>query len=576
MYNSKDPKSLEKYSSAITLSDMEIFLFPELLYALVLANIMSPILWEWKKHPWFANMGKMKEYRRLLRTKQFIMDNFVFNLDLDTWGLTTKDTELARFSDFVDESTLSKSNALFGYEGDKYYFDIDIRRHFGLDKYTSDVIPYWKTETLEAMEAFKHKEGYPTGAGECVSLSTLYAAALFVVGGIPLEKIHLLATPLHSQNFIDVKGGVLTNNRRIVTKNMWFNGTELSAKARRALENERVTMVVNNHGYIHTLYEEATLPQSEYEQFSQKLKNYLKVDITYEILASFLRHNSHAQKCFQVMHSCCGKPRYIEIERVFQYEHSSKSKIGDSTQTNLLHEIDEDEYYTSPIQNRVILNELEHFFKSNELSIDNTDSIDKLRILMRHTCYEVNQFVSELLLFCRTEPTLPSTTKRWISQSPIDLSPFTERIEIIEYLESIRKNHPIADLAFSAYRDLARSPWKPFLKAAFERNPVCIHAAKKREIDEIYQELLTWDNQSIYNGTRLAQPDEVWNYTRGDGFEKAITLLSIIKSRTPKEFVSIQRKKYTLIVQAGEKRYSFTTAKEIPLPTTEDFKIIQH
>ncbi len=50
-----------------------------------------------------------------------------------------------------------------------------------------------------------HRPGYRTGAGECVSLSTLYAAALFVVCGIPLEDIYLMATPLHSQNFIDVQ-----------------------------------------------------------------------------------------------------------------------------------------------------------------------------------------------------------------------------------------------------------------------------------------------------------------------------------------------------------------------------------
>ena len=41
-----DPRDMEKYSSAITLSDMEVFVFPELMYSLVLANIMSPILWQ--------------------------------------------------------------------------------------------------------------------------------------------------------------------------------------------------------------------------------------------------------------------------------------------------------------------------------------------------------------------------------------------------------------------------------------------------------------------------------------------------------------------------------------------------
>jgi hypothetical protein len=39
-----DKKTLEKFSSAFTLSDMEIFIFPELFYPLVIADIMSPIL----------------------------------------------------------------------------------------------------------------------------------------------------------------------------------------------------------------------------------------------------------------------------------------------------------------------------------------------------------------------------------------------------------------------------------------------------------------------------------------------------------------------------------------------------
>ncbi|MCK7531619.1 MAG: hypothetical protein MZV63_11595 [Marinilabiliales bacterium] len=56
--------------------------------------------------------------------------------------------------------TCSGSRMLFGYEGDKYYFSMDIRRHFGLDKYDSAVIPYWKTETVEAMTAFRYREHF--------------------------------------------------------------------------------------------------------------------------------------------------------------------------------------------------------------------------------------------------------------------------------------------------------------------------------------------------------------------------------------------------------------------------------
>lgn len=123
-------------------------------------------------------------------------------MDLDTWGLTTKDRELARFSPYISLKELSASNALFGYEGDKYYFDIDIRKHFHLDQYTTDVIPYWKTETAEAMTAFVHKDGFNTGGGECVSFSLLYFAALYIIAGVPLERLYMLATPLHSQNFV--------------------------------------------------------------------------------------------------------------------------------------------------------------------------------------------------------------------------------------------------------------------------------------------------------------------------------------------------------------------------------------
>jgi hypothetical protein len=53
-----DKKTLEKYSSAFTLSDMEIFIFPDLFYPLVLADIMSPQLWKWREDPWFRDIEK--------------------------------------------------------------------------------------------------------------------------------------------------------------------------------------------------------------------------------------------------------------------------------------------------------------------------------------------------------------------------------------------------------------------------------------------------------------------------------------------------------------------------------------
>ena len=267
--------SLEEKSSAATLSDMEIFVFPALMYALVLANILSPRIWAWRDLEWFAGIREMRPKRRLQRLRQHIMDNYTFNLDLETWGLTTRPRELARFASFLSPEEISGSNALFGYHGDVYYYDIDIRRHFGLDKYSGDVIPYWKTETVEAMDAFRRKRGHAVGAGECVSLAGLYAAAAFVVCGLPLDDIFLMATPLHSQNFLDVDTGILTNNRRLVTRAMWANGTVISQQARRALEHERVTIVSHASGFIHLLYPRATIAPAAYERFSSRLREFL-------------------------------------------------------------------------------------------------------------------------------------------------------------------------------------------------------------------------------------------------------------------------------------------------------------
>jgi len=572
MFDPDDKKSLEKYSSAATLSDMEMFIFPELIYSLTLANIMSPLLWEWRNDPWFSKMARMNQYRRVLRVKQFVMDKFVFNLDLDTWGLTTKPREMARFSDFINADYLAQSNALFGYEGDKYYFDIDIRRHFGLDKYTTDVIPYWKTETLEAMSAFVHKKGYPTGAGECVSLSTLYAAALFVLAKIPLEDIYLMATPLHSQNFVTIRDGIITNNRRIVTKNMWYNGTELSSKARRALQNERVTLVVNNTGFVHTLYDEATMNRESYEKFGTTLKSFLTSDITYEIIANFLRCKSSLQKFFQYEHSCCGKPRYIEVEKLYAYEHSSRARLGSNTQGDLIHEIDEDEFYPAPLKGRIMLNEIEEFFSDKNVSLDHEVNMEKLKKSLHHSCYCVEDVVNDLIDFCRIEPRLPGENKNWKAQEPITLDPSQGRDAVVAQLESLRSTNEMVDLAFSAYRDMNKAPWKPFVKAAIERNPVCVENCKDETIADIYHKISAFEDESIYDNSRVAQPDEVWNFERGAGVEKALCFIAIARQGNLRSDTHIEMvvSGSELLVTIGTEKFSFLNNKEVSLPRADD------
>ncbi|MBN1321989.1 MAG: hypothetical protein JXA87_14255 [Thermoleophilia bacterium] len=529
-------RDLERKSSAVTLSDMEVFIFPELMYALVLANIMSPRIWEWRSDPWFAGFESMTPYRRITRLKQFIMDHYAFNLDLDTWGLTDKQREIERFKDYVSPEALAQSNALFGYEGDKYYFDIDIRTHFGLDKYEGDVIPYWKTETVEAMDAFRHKPAYDSGAGECVSLAALYAAALFVVARIPLSDIYLMATPLHSQNFIDTGQGVLTNNRRLVTKNMWFNGSALSAQARRALENERVTVVAHETGYIHILFDRATIAPRAYDHFAGKLRRFLQTPLTPELLGNYVRHSPDLQKCFQARWQHFGVDHYITMEKLLAYEQTFPFRFNDDTRERLMMEVAGEDFETRPLPDRIVLDDLEALVKQEQVDIRTPQGFALMVKHVGSSCVRGQDAIEKLRGFCWTDPRLPDPAAKSFErdQPPLGLEVGMERADVVARLESLRDSNELAALAFYAYRDLNRVEPDPFVKAALERCPVSVAACEGMADEAVAVAVEALDDESIYDEAgRLAQPDEVWNYRRGDGAERALLLANVLRARHP-------------------------------------------
>ncbi|MDR2888066.1 MAG: hypothetical protein LBV26_08750 [Bacteroidales bacterium] len=554
----KTEMELEKFSSAFTLSDMEIFIFPELFFPLTIANIMSPVIWQWRNDPWFNDIEKKNFNNKVNRIKQYIIQNYVFNLDLDTWGLTTKQKETARFSPFFDINLLKQSNALFGYEGDRYYFNIDIRKHFGLDRYDAEIIPYWKTETVEAMTAFKYKEGFSTGAGECVSLSALYAAALFVVGRVPLENIFLLATPLHSQNFIVEKEGLITNNRRIVTKNMWFNGTSLSEKARRALENERVTIVSHISGHIHLLYEEASIDRDEYANFTRKLREFLTTDLTVHVFINFLRFKSKYKSLFQYRYSRGGSSKYITLEKMFEYEHTSRYSVSAETRDMLVEEIESEEFHLNPIHGKALLNDIEKIIASSR-----GKSLDEIRNEISSCAVDgsiLNEMFSELGAFIHTDPQMPSPDKRYAATGRLNISPAHSREEI---MDNIYKNAPVSEMAqlsLYVFRDMEYVDWRPFVKAAIERNPVCFPSLAGQDADSMYQIIQEMPDQSIYEGKRLALPDEVWNFKRGDGIEKALLMANaILHSGNRQITITIGNGQATL--HDSGKNFVFNTSK---------------
>ncbi|HPC98093.1 MAG TPA: hypothetical protein P5257_07325 [Bacteroidales bacterium] len=564
MTDFSDRRTLEMYSSAYTLSDMEVFVFPQLLYPLVIANIMSPAIWKWRDDPWFEGIdGKSFNYKAN-RIKQYIIQNYIFNLDLSTWGLTTKPREIERFRDFIDMDTLRQSNALFGYEGDKYYFDIDIRKHFGLDKYDSDIIPYWKTETVEAMNAFRHKPGFSTGAGECVSLSALYAAAMFVVAKIDPEKIFLIATPLHSQTFILEKEGLLTNNRRILTKNMWFNGTSLSAKARRALENEKVTIVANLSGYIHTMYGEATINSSDYEEFSTRLNEFLRSELTVPLFINFLRFKSKYKTLFQYRCDCQNVSRYISLEKMFEYEHSSRYNAGPETRKLLLDEIEGDDFHLSPLPGKLFLNDFEEVLELKKPKTLEAVAEEFLKISGNGFSGTIAEMKEDLDSFLRTVPRLPGKEKKFVrKEAQPSIKPDMTREEIIQEVLSLSDDSELCRLAVYAYRLMEVTDWLPYVKAAIERNPVSFSDLEKKSVLEMYSILKSMPDESIYDGNRLALPDEVWNFGRGDGIEKAFLLAANIINKDPEGVIKLETGDGRALLEYAGETYEFESAKSL-------------
>lgn len=561
--NNTRNQNIEKYSSAFTLSDMEIFIFPDLLYSLVLANIMSPIIWRWKQDPWFKDIDKKSFNYKTNRVKQYIMDHTVFNLDLETWGLTTKEKEIERFNDFLDINTLQQSNALFGYEGDKYYFKIDIRKHFGLDKYSSNIIPYWKTETVEAMMAFRHKKDYNIGAGECVSFSSLYVAALFIIAKIPLENFFMIATPLHSQNFITEGEGMFTNNRRIVTKKMWYNGTEISQKARRAIENEQITIVSHISGYIHTTYTQATIDPNAYTSFANKIKEFLLHKFSFEIFINVVRLMPQYHTLFQYSTLQNGSRSYILLKRIFEQEKVSKNSFTNESRSALIAEIPLSDAANRPYTDSIVINDFEHLISEKNI----TSNYKAKELLISSSCNTkfhdcITDIFDKIETFTQTVPKLPSTNKIYNNTPPLKILPNMDRNDIINYLERMKEINPVANLAFYSYRKIESvEQWYPFLMAAWQRNPVSLQGLENKSLEERYYILKEMNNLSIYEEhNRLAQPDEVWNFGTGDGLEKIILLANtLINNDHYSHFkISIKNNKATLIV--NKTPFTFNTS----------------
>jgi hypothetical protein len=190
---------------------------------------------------------------------------------------------------------------------------------------------------------------------------------------------------------------------------------------------------------------------------------------------------------------------------------------------------------------------------------------DLARLRAQFSCNNARgeEILEDLIDFCRITPRYPDSEsgKTYVEGPAVKITTDMERNEIISYLDSQRDVLPVADLAFYAYRDLARTDWEPFVKAAMERNPVCIEASRKWDAARVIEHIARLENESIYDGSRLAQPDEVWNFERGDGLEKALCLANIWKVRRPEATVTLKADGQRVYLTLDEQEVVFETTK---------------
>ena len=82
---------------------------------------------------------------------------------------------------------------------------------------------------------------------------------------------------------------------------------------------------------------------------------------------------------------------YIEVEKIYQYEHTSSKNFSTDSRTALLNEIDTEEFSFTEIPERIMLNNFEEFISNHpDASIEDLDRI-MIEELMIEKCPRIEE-----------------------------------------------------------------------------------------------------------------------------------------------------------------------------------------
>jgi hypothetical protein len=168
---------------------------------------------------------------------------------------------------------------------------------------------------------------------------------------------------------------------------------------------------------------------------------------------------------------------------------------------------------------------------------------------------------SEIRRFIRTNPKIPDLNKYYEVSEKLNISVDDNREKIITRINRYSKKAEAGLLALYVFREMEAISWLPFVKAAIERNPVCFDGLKGKTPGEVHDILQKMPDESIYDAKRLALPDEVWNFGRGDGIEKALLMADLLSHKDQSSTLTIDITNKRVSLSHDGKSYLFTSKK---------------
>ncbi|MGQ9620743.1 MAG: hypothetical protein ACUVTX_07155 [Bacteroidales bacterium] len=293
----------------------------------------------------------------------------------------------------------------------------------------------------------------------------------------------------------------------------------------------------------------------------EKLKAFLKTELTAPFFINFLRLKSKYKSLFQFRCDCRDYSKYISLDKIFEYEHNSKFLAVPKTRHLLLNEIEGDDFHLSPLQGKLVLNAFEEILNNNESKSLEIIENEFLKVSGENFSSVIREMMADIKKFLITKPVLPPENKNFVQHPVPKIYQNNSREEIIQEITSMAYESEMCRLALYVYRQMDIIDWLPFIRAAIERNSVSFKEFEKSDISDIYNLLVRMPDTSIYDGKRLAMPDEVWNFGRGDGMEKSLLLAGNIVERDKNEEVEIIADGSRVDLNYRRRVYNFTSSK---------------